>query len=169
MASRRVIGAPLPEQGLPDRALRRSLTVWRGAACLAAAAAVLLAGLFFFSADRPLPVVTRMAVLVDADRTAVWLVRRDSEGMLALVPLQRLDPPPGRAFELWLVPGPYSVPESLGLLPGAGRTVAMPHDRLVDGMSFAVTLESSVGSLTGRPTPPIVYSGSVLSVPVPPI
>jgi anti-sigma-K factor RskA len=173
--------APAPPVALPPRAPEpiaappvprvapleagRGAAFWRRSAALAAAAAIALAvalGLLL----RPAPTPSHTAVFADAQGRPVWIVdARLPEGVLALRALPAAMPPPGKSYELWMLPagGP---PVSLGLLPAAGEVeVALRPGlgaRLVTAAGMAVSLEPEGGSPTGLPSGPVVYQASLV-------
>lgn len=80
-------------------------------------------------------------------------------------------PEPGKSFELWLISDRLPRPRSLGVI-GSGDFTARPvlagYDAdLVNGATYAVTVEQSGGSPNGRPTSAPVFSGKLIET-VPP-
>jgi anti-sigma-K factor RskA len=80
-------------------------------------------------------------------------------------------PEPGKSFELWLISDKLPRPRSLGVI-GAGDFTARPvlagYDAdLVNGATYAVTVEQSGGSPNGQPTSAPVFSGKLIET-VPP-
>jgi anti-sigma-K factor RskA len=78
---------------------------------------------------------------------------------------------PGRSFELWLISDKLPRPRSLGVI-GSGDFTARPvlaaYDaELVNGATYAVTVEPPGGSPNGQPTSAPVYSGKLIET-VPP-
>jgi anti-sigma-K factor RskA len=75
------------------------------------------------------------------------------------------EPPPGRSFELWLLPEGATAPESLGVVPAQARfSVAIPAGSaasLGPGAQILVSNEVEGGSPTGAPTLPPVAGGAV--------
>lgn len=147
----------------PPRRVWNLIGFWRGLAVAATAAAAVLAGVLLTRPTVLPPVPAQVAVLADDSRQATWLVRAEpSSAMVSVTPLRRIEQPQDRAFELWLIAGPQSPPQSLGLLPSGGRTIAMPLDRLAPGVTLAVSLEPLQGSPTGLPTGPVLHVGTVI-------
>ena len=110
---------------------------------------------------RPVPGPTHTAVFADAQGRPVWIVdARLPAGELAIRALPLAEPPPGRSYELWMLPA-GGAPVSLGVLPAAGETrVALDPGlpgRLLTAAGIAVSLEPAGGSPTGQPTGPVVY------------
>jgi len=151
---------PVSAPAAPTAARGRPAAFWRRTTAFTAAAALALAvGLGVVL--QPVPAPTHTAVFADAQGRPVWIVdARLPEGRLALRALPAAIPPPGKAYELWMLPagGP---PVSLGLLPATGQTeVALgpgQGSRLTTAAGIAVSLEPEGGSPTGLPTGPVVY------------
>lgn len=80
-------------------------------------------------------------------------------------------PEPDKSFELWLISDKLPRPRSLGVI-GAGDFTARPvlagYDAdLVNGATYAVTVEPPGGSPNGQPTSAPVFSGKLIET-VPP-
>ncbi|SFJ37760.1 anti-sigma factor [Bradyrhizobium sp. Gha] len=80
-------------------------------------------------------------------------------------------PEPGKSFELWLISDKLPRPRSLGVI-GNGEFTARPllagYDTdVVNGATYAVTVEQSGGSPNGQPTSAPVFSGKLIET-VPP-
>lgn len=80
-------------------------------------------------------------------------------------------PEPGKSFELWLISDRLPRPRSLGVI-GSGDFTARPvlagfDADVVNGATYAVTLEQSGGSPNGQPTSAPVFSGKLIET-VPP-
>jgi anti-sigma-K factor RskA len=80
-------------------------------------------------------------------------------------------PEPGKSFELWLISDKLPRPRSLGVI-GSGDFTARPvlagyDPDLVNGATYAVTVEQSGGSPNGQPTSAPVFSGKLIET-VPP-
>ncbi|MGY4231739.1 anti-sigma-K factor RskA [Bradyrhizobium sp. USDA 4449] len=80
-------------------------------------------------------------------------------------------PEPGKSFELWLISDKLPRPRSLGVI-GNGEFTARPllagYDAdVVNGATYAVTVEQSGGSPNGQPTSAPVFSGKLIET-VPP-
>ena len=151
---------PAPE---PERWVG-SLPFWRSGAQFAFAAALALAiGLGL--ALQPPPSPTHTAVFADGQGRPVWILEaRLPEGHLALRALAAAQPPPERAYQLWmLAAGGQAV--SLGLLPASGTAeLALGVDlglRLQTAAGLAVSVEPAGGSPTGQPTGPVVYQATL--------
>jgi anti-sigma-K factor RskA len=139
---------------------RDPLAFWRRTASVALAAALALAiGLGLLLMPPPLP--THTAVFADARGRPVWIVdARLPEGVFAIRALPAAAPPPGKSYELWMLPA-GGAPVSLGLLPASGAVElvlgAEQAYRMQTAAGIAVSLEPAGGSPTGQPTGPVVY------------
>ena len=97
------------------------------------------------------------------DVQLVALVDREA----GLIRFTRLagEAPPGRSFELWLLPEGATVPESLGVIPTEARfSVPIPATyaaSLGPGTQILVSNEVEGGSPTGEPSLPPVAGGAV--------
>lgn len=75
-------------------------------------------------------------------------------------------PEPGKSFELWLISDKLPQPRSLGVI-GANDFTERPvlssydHD-LIDGATYAVTVEQEGGSPSGQPTSAPVFTGKLI-------
>ncbi|MBR0737491.1 anti-sigma factor [Bradyrhizobium liaoningense] len=80
-------------------------------------------------------------------------------------------PEPGKSFELWLISDKLPRPRSLGVI-GASDFTARPllssyDSDVVNGATYAVTVEQAGGSPNGEPTSAPVFSGKLIET-VPP-
>ncbi|AND87735.1 MULTISPECIES: anti-sigma factor [Bradyrhizobium] len=80
-------------------------------------------------------------------------------------------PEPGKSFELWLISDKLPRPRSLGVI-GGGEFTARPllasYDAdVVNGATYAVTVEQAGGSPNGQPTSAPVFTGRLIET-VPP-
>lgn len=80
-------------------------------------------------------------------------------------------PEPGKSFELWLISDKLPRPRSLGVI-GTNDFTARPllasyDPAVVNGATYAVTVEQAGGSPSGQPTSAPVFSGKLIET-VPP-
>jgi anti-sigma-K factor RskA len=73
---------------------------------------------------------------------------------------------PGKSFELWLISDKLPQPRSLGVI-GAGDFTARPvlssyAPDVIDGATYAVTVEQAGGSPNGQPTSAPVFTGKLI-------
>lgn len=80
-------------------------------------------------------------------------------------------PEPGKSFELWLISDKLPRPRSLGVINGGdftARPLLASYDAdVVNGATYAVTIEQAGGSPNGQPTSAPVFSGKLIET-VPP-
>ena len=138
-----------------------SLTLWRGFAAVATAAAIVLAvGLGRMALAPPPP--TYIAVLVAETGEIGAVVNVFADGTAELLPLENVPVPSGRALEVWTKWSDERGPVSIGLLDRP-RTVRLSTGGLPETRPeqlFEITLEPATGSPTGRPTGPILFKGN---------
>lgn len=145
------------EVGLPQKPSRRA---W---IALAAAAAVLLAALFFGDLLRR-PSVIGIAELAPQGGATAFTVSVLEDRERLLVRAGTVDELQNQSYELWAVP-PSGAPVSLGVISASGETEAdVPRDKralLEAGVTLAVSLEPQGGSPTGAPTGPVLFAGAL--------
>ncbi len=142
-----------------------SLAFWRGFSALTTACAAIAAIAFVVL---PLPSqqslqMSYMAELSSPNDPMALMVSYDaSSGRMALTPMAAGDKAQ-KSLELWLVKAD-GVPISLGLVdPQKNAEMTIPLDmreQLHDGITLAVSLEPYGGSPTGKPTGPVIASGT---------
>ncbi|MFB6421243.1 MULTISPECIES: anti-sigma factor [Bradyrhizobium] len=80
-------------------------------------------------------------------------------------------PEPGKSFELWLISDKLPRPRSLGVISSGdftARPLLASYDaEVVNGATYAVTVEQAGGSPSGQPTSSPVFSGRLIET-VPP-
>ena len=102
-----------------------------------------------------------LAVIRDPHQRPLWAIRVAAAAHLIAVDAIAAPPAPkGHAYQLWLS-GPNGG-HSLGLLPAAGRKIIPEMPALIAQMDggrgeLAVTLEPARGSVTGRPSGPLMF------------
>ncbi|OWQ48278.1 hypothetical protein CDL60_06790 [Roseateles noduli] len=141
-----------------------ALWFWRGLSAVALAASVVLAVIV----ARPVPEAAPIVVVLRSTPEGVELVKTgfvasvSADGRaLVLKPLAPVVIDASQALELWAVPK-AGAPRSLGLIAaGDVPTTVTRANLLTDTQAFAVSLEPSGGSRTGKPTGPIVSAGGI--------
>ncbi|ANH67645.1 anti-sigma factor domain-containing protein [Mitsuaria sp. 7] len=166
-ASAAPAGAPLSStsdlssigQGRPGQ-----LRFWRGLSAMALAASVALAVVVI----RPVPEAAPVVIVLRSTPEGVELVKTgfvasvSADGRaLVLKPLAPVVVDAAHALELWAVPK-AGAPRSLGLIASGDVPTTVTRANLLDDtQAFAVSLEPSGGSRTGKPTGPIVSAGGI--------
>lgn len=140
------------------------LRFWRGLSAVALAASVVLAVMV----ARPVPEAAPVVVVLRSTPEGVELVKTgfvasvSADGRaLVLKPLAPVSIDASHALELWAVPK-AGAPRSLGLIASGDVPTTVTRANLLDDtQAFAVSLEPSGGSRTGKPTGPIVSAGGI--------
>jgi anti-sigma-K factor RskA len=142
------------------------LSLWRGLATLATAAAFALAVLVVNPPVQPPLVIVLQGTGEAVPGTDSFVASLSGDGRaLVTRPLQPVALQPDRVLELWAVP-PQGTPRSLGLISASGSTL-VPRGKLQaslikgDTAALAVSLEPPGGSPTGAPTGPVLYAGKL--------
>ncbi|WP_244910344.1 anti-sigma factor [Agrobacterium rosae] len=142
-----------------------SLAFWRGLSVLTTTCAAIAAiALVVLPVPQPKSLqMSYMAELSSPDDPMALMVSYDaSSGRMALTPMAAGDKAQ-KSLELWLVKAD-GVPISLGLVdPQKNAEMTIPLDmreQLHDGITLAVSLEPYGGSPTGKPTGPVIASGT---------
>ncbi|HEX5314412.1 MAG TPA: anti-sigma factor [Gammaproteobacteria bacterium] len=135
------------------------------AAGIAAAAFFVMLGLYL---ARPAPApVSEIAVISSTQGAAQWVISVRG-GRMHMQTVGKIRPPPGKSYQLWMLPAGGAKPVSLGLLPASGSASEALSRRLRDVLAsaagLAVSIEPQGGSPTGLPTGPVVYTAKLLPV-----
>jgi anti-sigma-K factor RskA len=140
-----------------------SVALWRG---IAAAALVLAAGLALYTALAPTVPSPNYIALLHAphETSADWVAIVDKDG-LSLQSIQERKVAAGRSYELWAIAPGTTKPEALGMIAPDGtlKLRTLPA-AVAEGTTLAVSIEPLGGSPNGRPTGPVVFTGSVTRV-----
>jgi anti-sigma-K factor RskA len=138
-------------------AVRSRAAFWRGTTF---AASALAAGLAAFIVLRtPAPSGPVQAVL-SASGSPAFVASVERGGAILVRAVGTPTVPTGHDLELWVLPAGATRPESLGVLPSAGKQVPRGV-ATAPGTQLLVSLEPTGGSPTGQPTGPVVYAGKL--------
>lgn len=150
----------------PRRSVINSLPVWRSAAGLGLAAALVMGVLL--ATDTPVPTTPEYMVVLMApqNQSAGWVVQASTQQSIQLIPLGTFEVPEGKALEFWTKADDWQAPVSLGLVtPGEPINVNLNElPPLQDNQLFELTLEEETGSATGLPTGPIEFIGRAVEI-----
>lgn len=151
---------------LPRRRFINSLPLWRGAAGLGIAAALIMG--IMLANDSQVPATPEYMVVLLAPQTqsAGWVVQASTRQNIQLIPLGTFEVPEGKALEFWTKADDWQAPVSLGLVE-PGRPINVNLDALPplqDDQLFELTLEEETGSATGLPTGPIEFIGRAVEI-----
>ena len=74
--------------------------------------------------------------------------------------------PPGKAYELWIIDAKLGAPRSLGVIGETPRAASLSayDPAVVEGATYAVTVEPPGGSPDGKPSGPPVFVGKLIPV-----
>jgi anti-sigma-K factor RskA len=144
----------------------RRLSLWRGWAIAATAAALLAIGLqilpFHLTTTPSFSEVAQLSGAGDAARISAALsADRKTLELRATRPVLA---GPSQSYELWLIPAEGGAPVSLAVLGSLDARLALPAAqaaRLTRGAKLAVSVEPAGGSPTGAPTGPVVFAGAI--------
>lgn len=157
---------PAPPAAAGSAAAGWGLRAWRRlAAALGAVAVAALAWGVVLAVRVPAPSAPAQAQMVamlqSKDGAAGGVLMVQPGGRFTFTALAGVQPPPGRSFELWLLPK-QGAPISLGVAQPGRAVYALPaaaQAALAQAKGFAVSVEPPGGSPTGQPTGPVVLVG----------
>jgi anti-sigma-K factor RskA len=161
----RSISAPEPNVSRLQDRLRR----WRAAAIGASALAAALAiGIGVREAARQAAPHEFVAVLQKSADSPAFMVSVNLDTRELTVRPVAASAPTGHSYELWIIDPKLAAPRSLGLLD-ANIVTRHPgldaYDRsLVEGATYAVTVEPPGGSPNGKPSGAPVFVGKLIPV-----
>lgn len=80
--------------------------------------------------------------------------------------IRRVGPPPaaGKSYELWIVPGKFGEPRSIGVIDGeftVSDSLAGVDAAAINNSIYAVTVEAKGGSQSGKPTAQPLWAGKL--------
>ena len=156
----------------PDPRLLARVRRWQGASAVAAMLAIVsTAALLLRAPPAPIAVTSvapaaprsLIAVLASPDRPAAVAIGYDPASRRMTVLPSRLAPG-ARATQLWVIPA-GGAPRSLGVVsadaPGTRAVSPAIATLITPGATLAISLEPAGGSPTGKPTGPVILTGSV--------
>jgi anti-sigma-K factor RskA len=166
----RIRGAPPEEPASATLAgLRRSVTRWRAAAIAASiVAGVLAVGFVARETAREAAPHEYVAVLQKDAASPAFAITVDLDKREFTVRPVAAAAPPGKAYELWLIEPKIGAPRSLGVIAAdsatRGANLAQYDRAVVEGATYAVTVEPPGGSPDGKPSGPPVFVGKLIPV-----
>jgi anti-sigma-K factor RskA len=159
------VAARLAEESSETTAPRRRWPLVALITAVAAMLAFLLVPRIAHTPTTPAPHAVVVASLTTTDKSASLPAVIDLSTGEARVAAAALAPS-GKSAELWMI-GSDGVPKSMGVLADAGPSrMILPAKELAlvtAGVKLAVSIEPVGGSPTGKPTGPIVASGTLLA------
>lgn len=168
---------PSPPTIAPKPGLWSNTGLWRGVAGLSLVLAIVTTAALWLQPEPPAPPPARepaggqkLAVLVDQQRTASWLMRTDATGQrLTINPVRPLTPPDGQIYVLWLVVDPDLPPVNLGRLPPAGRIIDALPGLFTQASQIGITLDAT-SDITQATLPQLTgmaYLGAIVQLEAP--
>jgi anti-sigma-K factor RskA len=147
--------------------LTRGLKRWRAAALAASALAaglLLTVGALQFA---PKPKTKNLVAVLQKDAASpAFLVTVNVDDRVMTVRPVAAKHEPGKSFELWIIHDSLGKPKSLGVIdesqPMKRPTLAAYKPDVIEGSTYAVTLEPEGGSPSGDPTGPVVFAGKMI-------
>lgn len=156
----------------PDNVLqlKRSVRLWRGlsagATALAASLALVLLVQQPASVAPPPPAqaAPMVAALASAEGEPMLMATWDPMSeRLVIAAAKDMPAPKGQSHQVWLVPA-GGKPMPVGMMPGARMHMELSDflaEQMRRGATIAISVEPMGGSPTGRPTGPVVASGTL--------
>jgi anti-sigma-K factor RskA len=147
--------------------LTRRLNRWRAAALTASALAASLTLAVGVREFQPKPANRNLVAVLQKDAgSPAFLVKVDVDKQVMTVQPVSATHDAGKSFELWIINDTLGKPKSLGVIDRPGEvakpTLATYSPNVIEGSTYAVTLEPEGGSPTGDPTGPVVFSGKMV-------
>ncbi|WP_235039653.1 anti-sigma factor [Vreelandella profundi] len=165
-ASKKPSVAARPLASSPRRPFLRSLPLWRGAAGLGLAAALVMGVLLTNQVNSPTTPEYMVVLLAPQTQSAGWVVQASSRQEIELIPLGTFTVPEGKALQFWTKADEWQAPVSLGLVE-PGKPIRLRLDELPplqDNQLFELTLEDEAGSSSGLPSGPIEFIGRSVEI-----
>jgi anti-sigma-K factor RskA len=147
-------------------ALERSLRRWRAAAIAASVlAAVLAIGLGAREATRQSAPREYVAILQKDAASPAFAVTVNLDKQELTVRPVAAQTPPGKSYELWIIDAKLGA-RSLGVIGDTSRAANLSayDPAVVEGATYAVTVEPPGGSPTGKPSGAPVFVGKLIPV-----
>jgi len=147
--------------------LRRRVAAWRALAIAASVVAALLAvGFGWREATRVATPRQYVAILQKDPASPAFELTVDLDRQEFSIRPVAAEAPAGKAYELWMIDARLGAPKSLGVIGGGrrGATLGTYDSAIVQGATFAVTVEPPGGSPTGQPSGPPVFVGKLVPV-----
>lgn len=149
-----------PAAPKPRRGALHSAMGWRAGLMAASLVAAFAAGYLGRIATYEIAPPAAVAVLNSQANVAGAIVEVLSDGATRVVPLQDLAVPDGKMLQVWTVHDEAAGPVSLGTFKQPDQAVLKAAHLPKPGQLYQITLEPSPGSPTGKPTGPVVFSGT---------
>jgi anti-sigma-K factor RskA len=143
-----------------------NLGVWRGLAGMGLAASLVLGISLMTQLASPSAPSYLVVLVAPQDKAPGWVIQTSDSREIQLIPLGVAQVPEDKALQFWTKADDWKGPVSLGLVK-PGQVLKVPLDTLPalqPNQLFELTLESTSGSSTGKPTGPIQFIGRAVKV-----
>jgi anti-sigma-K factor RskA len=149
--------------------LSRRLNRWRATAIAASAVAAALILSLGAQQFAPKPKSKNLVAVLQKDAASpAFLVSVNVDDRVMTVRPVAAKHEPGKSFELWIIHDSLGKPKSLGVIDETTAvkmkkpTLAAYKPDVIQGSTYAVTLEPEGGSPSGDPTGPVVFAGKMI-------
>ncbi len=142
-----------------------NLNLWRALAAGGFAAASVF-GAMIVMQSAPLAPSFMVVLVAPQDQAPGWIVQASRDRTITLTPLRQVAVPADKALQFWTKGSDWQGPVSLGLVP-PGKSLQLARNDLPPlqaGQLFEITLEPQTGSLTGKPSGPVLFIGKAVGV-----
>ena len=147
--------------------ITRRMKRWRTSAIAASALAASLAVAIGVDKFSPKPPGRNLVAVLQKDASSpAFLVSVDVDSRMMTVRPVAAKHEAGKSYELWIIHDSLGKPKSLGTVdnpaPETKPVLADYQPGVIEGSTYAITLEPEGGSPSGAPTGPVVFSGKML-------
>jgi len=144
-------------------ALKRQVSLWRGASVGLAALAAALAGFLILGPQQARLDGRYVAVLQSEGPGPAFVASVDLTAGTISVRRVGAEPQAGKSYEVWAVGGGRDKPQSLGVIDASLNIPQSRFVTLAPDTVLAISLEPEGGSPTGQPTGPVLYTGTLVA------
>jgi anti-sigma-K factor RskA len=144
-------------------ALKRQLSLWRGASVGLAALAAAMGAFLLLSPQQAGLDGRYVAVLQSEGPGPAFVAAVDLSAGTISVRRVGAEPQAGKSYEVWAVGGGRDKPQSLGVIDASLKIPQSRFGTLAPDTVLAISLEPEGGSPTGQPTGPVLYTGTLVA------
>lgn len=147
--------------------LQRSRSFWRATALTASALAASVVGMVGYRELTPEPPQKNLVAILQKDAASpAFLVQVDIDNRLMTVRPVDTKQEPGKSFELWIIHDSLGSPKSLGVVDTPTSLpkpiLASYKPDVIEGATYAITLEPEGGSRDGKPSGAPIFVGKLI-------
>ncbi len=144
-------------------ALKRQVSLWRGASVGLAALAAALAAFLLINPRNGGLEGRYVAVLQSEGPGPAFVAAVDLVAGTISVRRVGVEPQAGKSYEVWAVGGGRDKPQSLGVIDASLKVPQSRFGTLEPDTVLAISLEPEGGSPTGQPTGPVLFTGKLVA------